>query len=136
MASARLKAFGWVMGVQMVAVLIVDDEPLVASALQRAFKRLGLTSRLLADPSLTEAVIREERPALVISDLWMPGRSGLEVLASVRRLFPGIRRCLLSGSLFDLRRQDLAQVEPCVLLGKPWTLNELRELVEAELRVA
>ena len=95
-----------------------------------------MTARLITDQSLTEAVILEERPRLIVSDLLMPGRSGVAVLASVRTLFPEVRRCLLSGSLFDLDKNDLARIEPCVLLGKPWKRDSLCALVEAELRVA
>ncbi len=119
----------------MVAVLIVDDEPLVANALRREFRRLRLLARVLTDPSLTESVIAEERPRMIISDLWMPGRSGIEVLTSVKTLFPDIRRCLLSGSLFHLRQEDLALIEPCTLLGKPWTQEDLLKFVEADLSI-
>jgi two-component system invasion response regulator UvrY len=78
-------------------VLIVDDHPIV---------RTGLRRLLSADPAteVCEAasgrealgIFREQRPALVILDLQLPGIGGLEVLARMRSINPGARVLILS----------------------------------------
>lgn len=114
----------------MADVVIIEDDPMVGRALQRELRRLGTASRLVLDSALAEAALADERPALLISDLRMPGRDGIEVLSMARRHFPSVRRCLLSGTIGALRETDLALIEPCVLLRKPWRTADLLLLIE------
>lgn len=118
-------------GAVMVAVVIVEDEELVGRALQRELRGLRTTSRLILDPALVEAALEAERPLLVISDLRMPSHSGIEILRMARERFPQVRRCLLTGTLNDLREADAARIEPCTLLRKPWNATELVALLES-----
>jgi CheY-like chemotaxis protein len=113
----------------MVPVIVVEDEPLVGESLVRSFCRLGWTGLLITDPMELEAVMAVEQPLLLVSDLRMPGRSGIEVLSFAREHHPHVKRCLLSGSLGELRPDDLDRIRPCFLLGKPWGTESLRQLM-------
>lgn len=113
----------------MVRVVIVEDDFLVAAGIGRVLRTAGADCRFVFDPRGTERVLEEVQPELLICDLQMPGRSGVEVLASARNHFPAVRRCLLSGSLDLLRQEDVARIEPCVLLCKPWKNDELKRLL-------
>ena len=114
----------------MVAVVVVEDDALVGGALRRQLREvLHVSARVILDPMQAEAALAEERPQVVISDLNMPRRNGVEVLAMAREKFPSIRRCLLSGSLSQLRDEDLSRIEPCVLLHKPWSIDDLTQLL-------
>lgn len=120
-------------GAVVVTIVIVEDDPMVGHALQRELRTLRTTSRLVLDAELAEAALVEEHPRLVISDLRMPGRTGVEVLAMARERFPLVRRCLLTGTMSDLRQVHVALIEPCALLRKPWRTDELVQLL-ASLR--
>ena len=87
----------------MVAVVIVEGDRLVGLALQRQLRTLGADSRLILDATHVETALETELPDLIIADLWMLGRSGLEVLTMSRQRFPRVRRCLLTGSIGNLR---------------------------------
>lgn len=113
----------------MVPVIVVEDEPLVGDLLVRTFCSMGWNGRLVTDPLQVDAVLAEEEPLLLISDLRMPGRSGIEVLEYAREHHPHIRRCLISGTLVDLRPKDLDRIRPCYLLGKPWSADDLKQLM-------
>jgi two-component system response regulator DctR len=71
-------------------ILIVDDEAEIVSILQRflQLKQYEVTTACNG----TEAIekVREKRPDVVLLDINMPGKTGLEVLAEIHALDPGI----------------------------------------------
>jgi DNA-binding NtrC family response regulator len=78
-------------------VLFVDDEPAVTAALKRVLHRQPW--RVLEASSGEEAleVLAREDVAVIVSDEQMPGMSGSELLARVRRVRPGTARMILTG---------------------------------------
>jgi len=74
----------------MKKILIVDDEPEIVEVLQR-FLRLKQYDVITAANG-TEAIekVREEHPEVVLLDINMPGKNGLEVLTEIRALAPRI----------------------------------------------
>jgi len=65
-------------------VLIADDEPNILISLEFLMKREGHRVLLARDGDEALAMIRAERPDLVLLDVMMPGRSGFEVCQAVR----------------------------------------------------
>ena len=65
-------------------VLIADDEPNILISLEFLMKREGHQVLLARDGLEALALIRSERPALVLLDLMMPGKNGIEVCQAVR----------------------------------------------------
>jgi len=83
--------------IKSAAVLLVDDEPHVTDALSRHFPMQRF--RVLRAESAAEAyrVLDQQPVDVVVSDERMPGESGSQFLASVRRRFPNTIRIILSG---------------------------------------
>ncbi|MFT3709863.1 MAG: response regulator [Archangium sp.] len=111
------------------SVVIVDDERSVASALQRELKQLGVTAVVVSDPELAEEALTSHGATAIICDKRMPTRSGIEVLVSVREKLPAVARCLLTGSLSELTKEEVDRITPCQLVGKPWSRRDLKELI-------
>ncbi|HWI12149.1 MAG TPA: response regulator [Burkholderiaceae bacterium] len=65
-------------------ILIADDEPNILISLEYLMKREGYAVSVARDGDEALAAIRRERPALVLLDVMMPGRSGIEVCQEVR----------------------------------------------------
>jgi len=61
-------------------VFIVDDDPLVRDVLSEVFAQAGYRASSFVDGASFVAAARERSPACVILDIYMPGRSGLEIL--------------------------------------------------------
>lgn len=74
----------------MALVLIVDDDPLVGSALAMLVKGLGHAHTLVCDGVAALAFLRVERADLVILDVRMPGMSGFDVLRGMNGDVPVI----------------------------------------------
>lgn len=68
----------------MLSLLLIDDEPSYAEALEIALGREGFELAVAADGRDGLATFRTERPDLVLLDLMLPGMSGLDVLRRIR----------------------------------------------------
>ena len=108
-------------------IVVVEDEEPVARALERFLRRHQASVKVLIDPTpeALEAVLVEFDPTHVISDFYMPSRTGLDVLAQAMRVAPGARRALFSGSLQSVPAARLLSLQPLVLLPKPWNNDTL-----------
>ncbi|MBL8909816.1 MAG: response regulator [Archangium sp.] len=106
-------------------ILLVEDEEAVARALERWLKRRKVEVRVLLDPTEVGAALADFAPTIVVTDLHMPARSGLEVLAEVKDKAPNAIRALLSGSLQSLPAKDLLDLQPLRLIAKPWNTATL-----------
>src|SRR5258708_1642504 len=81
-------------------LLVVDDELLVLTALREMLSHEGY--QVVAASSAAEALefVQKEPPfALVLTDQRMPGMSGLDFLAQVKKLQPEATRILMTGVL-------------------------------------
>ena len=89
-------------------VLIADDEPNILVSLEFLMKREGHRVLLARDGDEALALIRAERPALVLLDVMMPGKSGFEVCAAVRadEQLAGVKIVMLTAKGRDT---DVAQ---------------------------
>ena len=65
-------------------VLIVEDEPKLAKLLDDYLRASGFETRSLSNGLDVAGAVRERRPDLILLDLMLPGRGGLEVFKDVR----------------------------------------------------
>jgi DNA-binding NarL/FixJ family response regulator len=84
-----------------IRIVLVDDHPIVLQGLQHLFARhedlVVVASCNSADAALEAA--RAERPDVVVMDLRMPHKSGLDLLAALGRELPGCRAVLLTAAI-------------------------------------
>ncbi len=115
-------------------LLIVDDEKTICDGLRALVERLALPQidRIRTAYRSDDAIqiAQEEHPQILITDIRMPGRNGLELLAEVRRRVPGIRGIIVTGhDDFEFVRQAL-RLETIDYLLKPATRDELKNAIE------
>ncbi|MDR3777001.1 MAG: response regulator [Terracidiphilus sp.] len=79
-------------------VLIVDDEPSIRLSMSLILVEIGYQVRSAEDGHSALHELRSEIPDILITDLNMPGMSGFELLAEVRRSFPAIHTIAMSGA--------------------------------------
>ena len=116
-------------------ILVIDDEPQITSALRAALSAQALDVRTANDPEEGLVVFREWAPDLVITDLMMPGISGVEVCRAVRS--QGSTPVLV----LSVRDHERAKVEALDAgaddyVTKPFSIQELMARVRAHLRRA
>lgn len=66
-------------------ILLVEDDAHLGDAIQRALERLGYTVSWLRDGRSASSAIRDRTADLILLDLGLPGRDGIEVLTEARR---------------------------------------------------
>jgi two-component system, OmpR family, copper resistance phosphate regulon response regulator CusR len=66
-------------------ILIVEDEPRIASFLEKGLRANGFATTVVDDGTLAEGMARDGDFELLVLDLGLPNRHGLEVLRAVRR---------------------------------------------------
>ncbi|MCC5969352.1 MAG: response regulator [Pararhodobacter sp.] len=119
------------------AVLVIEDEPNISEAIRFILRRDGWMVMTHADGHDALDKIEAVRPALVILDVMLPGRSGFEILRAMRelaalRLVP-VLMLTAKGQSAD---RDLAmQAGASLFMAKPFSNTELlasvRQLVGA-----
>ena len=109
-------------------VLIVDDECLIADTLGLIFRKHGFEAKVVytADDALQCA--RSFAPELLLCDINMPVRSGLELMGDFSRELPDCRVLVLTGypsNLTRVREQMVKHRHPVRVLTKPCAPAEL-----------
>jgi CheY-like chemotaxis protein len=79
-------------------VLLVDDDPAIRNLLSIILTKSGYEVRSAQDGFSALAALRHEIPDILLSDLYMPGMSGFELLSVVRRRFPAITAVAMSSA--------------------------------------
>ena len=74
------------------------------------------------------------QPNLIVTDVQMPGLSGLEVLAHVKQRHAQVPVILMSAFATDSLRESARASGAAAVLAKPFTTLELRELVARHVR--
>ena len=116
-------------------VLLVDDEELLVRAVSQALVATGYRVESYVRPAAALAALREapERYAVVLSDMNMPGMTGLELVSSVRDHATGLPAIIMSGNLMESESVQ-ADALGCEVLSKPCSSAELCAAVAAALR--
>ncbi len=81
----------------MQTVLIVDDDEETRIFLQSALLRAGFSAFTAASGAEAVRVCRAQRIDVVIVDIWMPDKDGLETIMDIRRGSPEARIIAMSG---------------------------------------
>lgn len=103
------------------AILLVDDDALVLSAHSRLLERAFAVSVAL-DGRAALQLLQTRRVDLIVSDHGLPGMTGSELLAEVRRRHPRVRRVLCSAR--PPASCDAAEL----IVEKPWPHGFARTL--------
>jgi DNA-binding response OmpR family regulator len=116
-------------------VLVIEDEPGIVDFVRRGLETEGFLVESAVDGAEGERLALSEGFDAILLDLMLPGRSGHEILASLRRTKPSVPVIVLSarGEIEDrVAGLDAGAVD---YLVKPFSLAELVARVRAQLRV-
>ncbi len=119
----------------MKRILVVDDEKIVAFFLSETLAELGLEYQVETASSAEDALnkIALEPFSLVITDLRMPGMSGLELIDQVRQISPGTRTILITAYGDDEVEAEARRLGVYDYITKPFQMDRFTQMVERAL---
>jgi CheY-like chemotaxis protein len=116
-------------------ILYLDDEEPLVFIVKRMLERLGheVAGFTNAEAALAGFSAAPDSFHLVLSDMSMPGMSGIDFALSVLQLKPQALVVIVSGYMDprDMERAKAAGVRECI--RKPNTLDEMRDMITALL---
>jgi CheY-like chemotaxis protein len=103
------------------SVLVVDDESAIADTLAEILSRSGYATTTAYDGNSALEIALINPPELLVSDVVLPGMSGVELAITIRRIFPDCKILLFSGqaSTHDLLAAARRDGHQFTLLSKP-----------------
>jgi two-component system response regulator PilR (NtrC family) len=116
--------------------LVVDDEPDIRDSIDVI---LSLEGYEVATAESGDAAVERVKKMpfdLVITDLRMPGKSGVDTLAELKQLNPGLPVIVLTGYASDRSTSRCRASGGAQIMRKPLRLAELLTMVQGALRGA
>lgn len=113
----------------LVTLVIIDDNPGSLEFLQAALGREGVKILAASDPEEGLDLVYSHRPQIVMTDLVMPGLSGLEVLQRINEFDPAIDVILMTAHYTTDTAVEAIRKGAADYLNKPIPLAVLRDRV-------
>jgi two-component system alkaline phosphatase synthesis response regulator PhoP len=115
-------------------ILVADDEAPIANVVAMKLRNAGLEVIVALDGQEAYELAMAERPDFLITDLQMPGMSGLELCARLAaEIEGGIPTILLTAKGFELNREALEGLPIHRVMSKPFSPRELLVSVQDAL---
>jgi DNA-binding NtrC family response regulator len=120
------------------SILVVDDEPGIRELLCLMLEAAGHTAISAEDGIQAPKVLASQPIQVVITDLLMPERDGLEFIAEVRKKFPTVKIIAMSGGGHIARDSYLRIAKNFgahVLLEKPFSQSGVLGAIDAVMKM-
>ncbi|MCP3678093.1 MAG: response regulator [Deltaproteobacteria bacterium] len=117
----------------MAKILIIDDEEAIREMLQVLLEKAGYEVQVAVDGKEGVDLFRTAPAELVITDLFMPNRDGLDIIKEFRLAFPDVKIIAISGGgmvgVQEETKKDLLAIArefgACCTFVKPFNLNDI-----------
>ncbi len=123
----------------MPRILLIDDDEPFRNMLHKILERAGYEVQPAADGKQALELFRQQQPDLIITDLVMPEKEGLETILELRREAPNAKIIAMSGGARMNPRTSLAMAEKFgarKTLSKPFSHQEILDAVSDVLNEA
>ena len=117
-------------------LLLIDDEPNTLASLARAFRLAGHEATVCDNASRAAELIRDDHFDLILSDVVMPGKSGLELLEELKQSGVKTPIVLISGQANIEMAVKATRLGALDFLEKPLTTDKLLLTVENALKLS
>ena len=117
-------------------ILLVDDDVDITTSFKIGLDGYSLTVSIYNDPKIALSEFKEDTYDLLLTDIRMPGMSGIELYQKVKKIDDKIKVCFITG--FEEYYPELERTLPgldlhkCYIL-KPITVSDLVEKIRSIL---
>lgn len=117
-------------------VLIIDDDPDISSVLASALEAVGCSVSVESRSEKAEEACQAANPDMILVDMMMPGRMGIDLIEPLHEIAPGAIICITTGMGDPALLQRSLKTGAWNVLCKPYSLTELTELIDLALRLS
>jgi len=126
----------------MARIIVIDDDHDVRALMVWDLKAAGHEVRSAADGAQGLSLQRAAPAELVVTDIYMPEKEGIETIRELRELYPDLKIIAISGGGSVYRKKSFATHELTIIaeelgvtavLQKPFASEELLRSVDAAL---
>lgn len=107
------------------SVLVVDDDKTFREMIDRVLEPIGYSCSLASGSSEAMDMLGRDRFDIVISDIRMEGKDGLELIKEAREVFPHLDFIAVTGHAAQYKYSDIIRAGASDFILKPFTLEEL-----------
>jgi CheY-like chemotaxis protein len=116
----------------MQQILVIDDEPALRALLRNFLEDEGYRVCLAHDGQQALSLFEQAQVDLIITDIFMPERDGLEVISTMRQRRPGLPIIAISGG-GRMDKRDVLHIAKSLgascVMPKPLELEDLRDAI-------
>jgi CheY-like chemotaxis protein len=120
----------------MARIVVIDDQEPIRRIVRSVLERAGHEVLEAGDGEEGLRLLERHAADVVLSDIFMPGMDGIQMLRQMRRQFPAVKVIVMSGGdstgMLDLRR-DAELLGAVKSLSKPFTTHEIVSIVNSVL---
>ncbi len=126
----------------MARIIVVDDERVVRMLLEEMLRRAGHEIESCEDAFTALESIAKAQPDLLITDIFMPDKSGLEMILELRQSNPSLKIIAISGDApgHEGACKECLEVAKCLgsarIIEKPFTSAQVVQSVNNALASA
>ena len=117
------------------SILVVDDESQILDVLSQFLTQRGYRVRVASGGAEALSLMEQERPALLILDVYMPGINGIGVLRELFEKKSSVPVILLTGSQDEKLLAESLDLGAVEIIGKPVDLEQLALAVHLGLQI-
>ena len=117
-------------------ILVIDDDPVIRMAVRRMLEPAGFTIDELGDGREAAGVVRSHPIDLILCDMFMPEKAGIDVIREFAREFPGVKVVAMTGGGFGgwiNLLADALRLGAAGVVSKPFEQADLLRAVRGAL---
>jgi len=117
-------------------IILVEDDPLIGEIARDILANAGYAVRLVQESREAVAAVKKARPRLVITDIMMPGITGLDICKAVTsdKALAGVKVVVMSAKSFEVEKRRARMFGATGFLTKPFNEKTLIKTVDDLLR--
>ncbi len=119
-------------------IMIIDDDPMVGELSRDLLTDAGWQVDLVQDSMAAIPAIKERRPRLIVTDIMMPGITGMDICKAVKSdpALKHIKIIVVSGKSYEVERQRALQFGADFFIQKPYDVATFSRTVKDILESA
>lgn len=115
----------------MTKILVVDDEQSMRDFLKILLQKEGYTVETGNNASIALEILQQKNYDLVISDIRMPGMTGLEMLGQIKELHPNLPVIMITAFASPDDAVTAMQNGAFDYISKPFNVDEIKSVIES-----